>query len=124
MDFQSTYMFRGIRQHSTGVAAWPWADLGIAAYAGDGAVKSVGSVTVNSYMRPPSFLVNFSTSLYDGRAPRQSLAQSYDDLSMKLSVSTTSDSPSQRPYDVPNHCGTLPAGLTPIGRSGSIQVCI
>lgn len=42
MDFQSTYMFRGIRQHSTGVAAWPWADLGIAAYAGDGAVKSVG----------------------------------------------------------------------------------
>ncbi len=41
-DFQSTYMFRGIRQHSTGVATWPWADLGVAAYSGDGAVKSVG----------------------------------------------------------------------------------
>lgn len=41
-DFQSTYMFRGIRQHSTGVATWPWADLGIAAYSGDGAIKSLG----------------------------------------------------------------------------------
>jgi hypothetical protein len=40
-DFQSTYMFRGIRQHSTGVAAWPWADLAIAAYAGEGTLKSV-----------------------------------------------------------------------------------
>ncbi len=40
-DVQSTYMFRGIRQHSTGVATWPWADLGIAAYSGDGAVKSL-----------------------------------------------------------------------------------
>lgn len=42
IDFQSTYMFRGIRQHSTGLAAWPWADLGFAAFAGDGALKSVG----------------------------------------------------------------------------------
>jgi len=42
VDFQSTYMFRGIRQHSTGVAAWPWADVGIAAYSGRGALKSVG----------------------------------------------------------------------------------
>lgn len=41
IDFQSTYMFRGIRQHSTGVAAWPWADVGIAAYSGRGALKSV-----------------------------------------------------------------------------------
>jgi hypothetical protein len=44
LDFQSTYMFRGIRQNSTGVAAWPWVDLGFAAYEGDGAVKGV---TVN-----------------------------------------------------------------------------
>lgn len=42
IDFQSTYMFRGIRQHSTGIAAWPWADLGFAAFSGDGALKSVG----------------------------------------------------------------------------------
>ena len=42
LDIQSTYMFRGIRQNSTGVAAWPWVDLGFAAYSGDGAVKSVG----------------------------------------------------------------------------------
>ena len=47
-DFQSTYMFRGIRQHSTGVAAWPWADLGIAAYTGDGGLKSMG-INVGSW---------------------------------------------------------------------------
>ena len=48
MDIQSTYMFRGIRQNSTGIAAWPWVDLGFAAYAGDGAVKSVG-INVGSW---------------------------------------------------------------------------
>lgn len=42
IDFQSTYMFRGIRQHSTGVATWPWADLGFAAYSGNGTLTSVG----------------------------------------------------------------------------------
>jgi hypothetical protein len=41
-DFLNQYMFRGIRQNSTGVAMWPWADLGVAAYSGDGGVKSVG----------------------------------------------------------------------------------
>ena len=40
VDLLSQYMFRGIRQHSTGVAAWPWADLGVAVYSGDGGVKS------------------------------------------------------------------------------------
>lgn len=48
MDIQSTYMFRGIRQNSTGIAAWPWVDLGFAAYAGEGAVKSVG-INVGSW---------------------------------------------------------------------------
>ena len=48
MDIQSTYMFRGIRQHSTGVAMWPWVDVGFAAYAGDGALKSV-SLNVGSW---------------------------------------------------------------------------
>ena len=42
VDFLNQYMFRGIRQNSTGLAMWPWADLGIAAYSGDGGVKSVG----------------------------------------------------------------------------------
>ena len=41
-DFLNQYMFRGIRQNSTGIAMWPWADLGIAAYSGDGGLKSVG----------------------------------------------------------------------------------
>jgi hypothetical protein len=48
IDFQSTYMFRGIRQHATGLAAWPWADLGVAAYAGEGGLKSI-SLNVGSW---------------------------------------------------------------------------
>ena len=47
-DFASRYMFRGIRQHSTGLATWPWADLGIAAYSGDSGLKSV-AVNVGSW---------------------------------------------------------------------------
>src|SRR5262245_33503818 len=39
-DVVSTYMFRGIRQNSTGIALWPAADLGFAVYSGDGGVKS------------------------------------------------------------------------------------
>lgn len=41
-DFLNQYMFRGIRQNSTGIAMWPWFDLGIAAYSGEGGLKSVG----------------------------------------------------------------------------------
>lgn len=41
-DVASTYMFRGIRQHSTGVALWPVVDLGLAIYSGDGRLKSIG----------------------------------------------------------------------------------
>lgn len=39
-DAVSTYMFRGIRQHSTGVALWPVADLGIAVYSGGDGLES------------------------------------------------------------------------------------
>jgi hypothetical protein len=42
VDAVSTYMFRGIRQQSTGLALWPVADLGLAVYSGDGGFKSVG----------------------------------------------------------------------------------
>jgi hypothetical protein len=41
-DTVSTYMFRGIRQNSTGIALWPAADLGLATYSGEGGLKSVG----------------------------------------------------------------------------------
>lgn len=41
-DAVSTYMFRGIRQNSTGIALWPVADMGIGAYSGDGSVKTIG----------------------------------------------------------------------------------
>jgi len=42
IDFLNQYMFRGIRQNSTGIAIWPSFDLGIAAYSGEGGLKSVG----------------------------------------------------------------------------------
>src|SRR6188474_2983841 len=36
IDFLNQYMFRGIRQNSTGMAIWPSFDLGLAAYSGEG----------------------------------------------------------------------------------------
>jgi uncharacterized protein (TIGR02001 family) len=42
IDFLNQYMFRGIRQNSTGMAIWPSFDLGIAAFSGEGGLKSVG----------------------------------------------------------------------------------
>ncbi len=47
-DAVSTYMFRGIRQHSTGIALWPVADLGLAVYSGDGSLRNAG-VNVGSW---------------------------------------------------------------------------
>jgi hypothetical protein len=41
IDFLNQYMFRGIRQNSTGFDTWPAFDLGVAAYSGDGGLKSV-----------------------------------------------------------------------------------
>lgn len=40
-DFTNAYMFRGIRQDDTKVITWPYFDLGMALYSGDGGVKSV-----------------------------------------------------------------------------------
>jgi hypothetical protein len=42
VDFLNQYMFRGIRQNSTGFATWPTVDLAFAAYSSDGALKGVG----------------------------------------------------------------------------------
>ena len=42
VDFLNQYMFRGIRQNSSGIATWPAMDLGISAYSGQGGLKSVG----------------------------------------------------------------------------------
>ena len=41
-DTLNQYMFRGIRQNSTGIAMWPAMDLGISTYSGKGALKSLG----------------------------------------------------------------------------------
>jgi hypothetical protein len=43
IDALNTYMFRGIRQDDTEVITWPYADLGMSFYSGDGALKSVGA---------------------------------------------------------------------------------
>jgi len=42
VDLVNQYMFRGIRQNSTGMATWPWLDVRINAFEGDGGLKSVG----------------------------------------------------------------------------------
>ena len=44
LDFTNRYMFRGIRQNGSGIAIWPFADVGIPVFSGDGGLKSV---TVN-----------------------------------------------------------------------------
>ncbi len=44
LDFTNQYNFRGIRQNSEGISIWPYIDLGIGAYTGEGALKTV---TVN-----------------------------------------------------------------------------
>jgi hypothetical protein len=41
IDFTNQYNFRGIRQNTDGVSIWPFVDLGIGAYTGEGALKSV-----------------------------------------------------------------------------------
>ena len=41
-DFSNAYLFRGIYQETDGLIIWPYFDLGIAAFSGDGGVKSVG----------------------------------------------------------------------------------
>lgn len=43
VDAVSTYMFRGIRQNSTGLAVWPVADLGVALFSGKGGLKSISA---------------------------------------------------------------------------------
>jgi hypothetical protein len=42
LDVLNQYMFRGIRQNSTGIAIWPAIDLGLAAFSSEGGLKSVG----------------------------------------------------------------------------------
>jgi hypothetical protein len=41
MDFMNQYIFRGVRQNSTGMAMWPAVDVGINVHSGDGALKAV-----------------------------------------------------------------------------------
>src|SRR5687768_13486511 len=41
LDVTNQYNFRGIRQNRDGVSIWPYIDLGIPAWSGDGALKAV-----------------------------------------------------------------------------------
>lgn len=48
VDALNTYMFRGIRQDDTELITWPYADLGLSLYEGDGGLKSL-SANVGSW---------------------------------------------------------------------------
>lgn len=41
VDFSNRYNFRGIRQNSGEVVIWPFADVGVPVFSGDGSLKSV-----------------------------------------------------------------------------------
>lgn len=42
VDFTNAYMFRGIRQETEGMIMWPYLDVGINLYNGEGSLKSFG----------------------------------------------------------------------------------
>lgn len=42
IDFTNAYMFRGISQDESGVIMWPYFDLGLSFFEGDGGLKSAG----------------------------------------------------------------------------------
>jgi len=48
LDLTNQYMFRGIRQNYSGMAIWPFVDLGAPVFSGDGGLKSV-NINVGSW---------------------------------------------------------------------------
>src|SRR5688500_15816701 len=48
VDFTNQYNFRGIRQNFAGMAIWPFVDLGVPVFSGDGALKSV-NINIGSW---------------------------------------------------------------------------
>ena len=42
VDFTNAYLFRGIRQEDEGMIMWPYLDVGINLYNGEGSLKSFG----------------------------------------------------------------------------------
>jgi len=48
LDLTNQYMFRGIRQNYSGMAIWPFVDLGVPVFSGDGGLKSV-NINVGSW---------------------------------------------------------------------------
>jgi hypothetical protein len=48
LDLTNQYMFRGIRQNYSGMAIWPFVDLGMPVFSGDGGLKSV-NINVGSW---------------------------------------------------------------------------
>ena len=66
IDFTNAYMFRGIRQETDNLITWPYFDLGLALYSGEGGLKSVGVNfgTWNSLHRGPSGSEGFNRKLW------------------------------------------------------------
>ena len=48
LDFTNQYMFRGIRQNYSGMSIWPFVDLGVPVFSGDGGLKSV-NINIGSW---------------------------------------------------------------------------
>jgi hypothetical protein len=42
LDFSNAYMFRGIRQETEGLVMWPYLDVGLSLFSGEGSFKSFG----------------------------------------------------------------------------------
>jgi hypothetical protein len=66
VDFTNQYNFRGIRQNTDGASIWPFIDLGIPAWSGDGALKNV-TVNVGTWSALHSQLADskaYETDLY------------------------------------------------------------
>jgi hypothetical protein len=42
LDFSNAYMFRGIRQETEGLIMWPYLDVGLTLFSGEGSLKSFG----------------------------------------------------------------------------------
>lgn len=65
-DLTNAYMFRGIPQDESGVIFWPYFDLGLSVYSGDGGLKSVtvNFGTWNSLHTGDAGLDSFSEKLW------------------------------------------------------------
>ena len=89
------YMFRGIRQNSTGIALWPAADVGVAVYSGDQGLQSVGVIVAQEFSAEADGLTNgqadggsnAGTYLEIGAAPGYAASKASVSVPVKVGLS-------------------------------------